>query len=281
MIGMLHYEQQCRTVERDGAGLGRVSVRRIECHGKQHAAGEAARKRKVDSSGGGGGAAAKKKRTMEHVHIPLLCEVMSCIIREMFSNPSPMRSLSILIALGGNDFCRNTPRIGPHRMWELLPLVVRKLPEELGGKLNLFASGERGAVGESERVAEPAWQHVDEDVVCDVLLSRLYAEVFSRHACDRSGKAVWDQKTFESLMKTLRSKECKLSEGVKKDFPSLEMIATTVRNASWNLIYWLCAVRGSMRECPSPVDTRYGYARDASGKPQWLDVVLLQNAGED
>ena len=29
LIAMLHYELQCKTIERDGAGLGRVIIRRI------------------------------------------------------------------------------------------------------------------------------------------------------------------------------------------------------------------------------------------------------------
>jgi hypothetical protein len=132
LIAMLHYERQCRTVEIDGAGLGRVVLRRIQCKGKDHAAGEAAAKK---------GAAVKKdvkkdvkkeraKREMEYVHIPLLTEVMTSLIKEMFETdrgviPSPMMYLTALVGLGGTDFVRPTPRIGPHRMWELLPLVLR------------------------------------------------------------------------------------------------------------------------------------------------------------
>ena len=73
LIAMLHYERQCRTVEIDGAWLGRVILRRIQCKGKEHAAGEAAKKKKGGEKTGG----ERAKRQMEYVHIPLLSEV-SC-----------------------------------------------------------------------------------------------------------------------------------------------------------------------------------------------------------
>lgn len=123
LIAMLHYEVQCRTAEMDGAGLGRVTLRRIQCRGKEHAAGEAAASARKRAKGGGdgdGGEAKKQpakraKREMEYIHVPLLCEVMSTLVREMFEGGTPMRCLACIVALGGTDFCRGTPRIGPHR----------------------------------------------------------------------------------------------------------------------------------------------------------------------
>ena len=64
-------------------------------------------------------------------------------------------------------------------------------------------------------------------------------------------------------------------QGTKDDFPTLETLATTVRNVSWNLIYWICAAECDMSMCPDPMQPMYGFALDAKGKPQWLDVVVV------
>lgn len=92
LIAMLHYEKQCQLIDRDGAGLGRVILRRIQTRGKEHAAGE---KSKKDEK--------RPKRQMEHVHIPLLTEVMSSLVRELFSTEvgTPMMNLVAICALGG------------------------------------------------------------------------------------------------------------------------------------------------------------------------------------
>ena len=31
--------------------------------------------------------------------------------------------------------------------------------------------------------------------------------------------------------------------------------------------------------CPDPIHPAYGYALDAKGRPQWLDVVVLERQG--
>lgn len=153
----------------------------------------------------------------------------------------------------GTDFCRHTPRIGAHRMWELLPLVLRKT------KLDIFKEGHGGML------------LVDEDVVCDTMMSLLYAEVYSNHVKE------WDRKGFEGLSRIIKRDGCKLSQTVKDDFPTLEMLATTVRNVSWNMLYWVAAANGDMTKCPCPVHPMYGYAMDEKGKPQYLDIVMQQS----
>lgn len=81
LIAMLHYERQCMHVAMDGAGLGRVSLRRMRCSGTDTAADKkkkelaAAAANRADS--GMNAATNKKPRQMEYVHVPLLCEVMS------------------------------------------------------------------------------------------------------------------------------------------------------------------------------------------------------------
>lgn len=100
LIAMLHYERQCKLVgnEAGNGGLGRVILRRIQTKGKEHAAGEA-KKVVVPAKKGG--------RQMEYVHIPLLCEVMSSLVKEMFDSEksiTPMMNLIALVALGGKFF---------------------------------------------------------------------------------------------------------------------------------------------------------------------------------
>lgn len=109
-----------------------------------------------------------------------------------------------------------------------------------------------------------------QDVVCDRIISKVYAEVYSKHV------STWDRKTFESLGRCIKGENCKLSEAVKTEFPSLQTMGTMVRNVSWNLLYWMAAAEGDMQMCPSPLHPMYGYAKDQeSGRTQWLDVVLL------
>lgn len=249
MIAMLHYEKQCQFVERDGAGLGRVSLRRIKCHGKEHAAGESR-----------GGDNKKKKREMEYVHVPLLCEVMSSLVRELFDGVgTPMQCLTAIVALGGTDFCRNIPRIGAHRMWELLPLALRT-----NEKIQIF------------KQVSSNLMLLDEDAMCDVVITGLYSQVYSNHLKNWKRPRI---KTFESLSDHLKKKECKLSQNIKNEFPNQYTMGTIIRNVSWNVLYWLASVEGNMQLCPSPIHPMYGYGIDSeSGKAQWLDVLLLQSA---
>lgn len=168
--------------------------------GKEHAAGEAAKKARAGSKENGGEDKKKRaKREMEYVHVPLLCEVMSTLMREMFEGGTPMRCLSSIVALGGTDFCRGTPRIGPHRMWELLPLVLRS-PSSAPGKqrLDMFKRP-------SDEMKPILWEPLDEDVVCDVLMMRLYREVYSSHAPKRS-------RGFKELSDAIKSDSCRLGK---------------------------------------------------------------------
>jgi hypothetical protein len=151
-------------------------------------------------------------------------------------------------------------------MWELLPLVLGK-----NKKLNIF---KKGSAVSGSCAMDAEWNLFDEDVICDFIIARIYKEVYSNH----SGS--WDKQTFQSLCDIIKGDQCKLSASTKEEFPTMGMVATTTRNASWNLIYWLCAVEGVMQGvCPDPVDPKYGYALDSKGKTQWLDIVLMERGG--
>ena len=90
LIAMLHYEKQSQYVSMDGAGLGRVILRRIKCKDKEAPVPKAAKKPTV-----------RPKREMEYVHVPLLCEVMSKLMVELFDGGTPMQCLTAIVALGG------------------------------------------------------------------------------------------------------------------------------------------------------------------------------------
>lgn len=184
MIAMLHYEKQVKLIMTGGGSMmGRISIRRIQCSGKDHAAGERAKKEVAGAAAKG---TARKKRCMEFIHVPLLCEVMTSVVSQFFEGNTPMRCLTALIALGGNDFCRNIPRyicllpllllriylahlthicrIGAHRMWELLPLVLGK-----NTKLNIF---KKGSLVPGACAMDVEWNLFDEDVICDFIIAR-------------------------------------------------------------------------------------------------------------
>ena len=135
-------------------------------------------------------------------------QVMTSLIKEMFETnrgvcvPSPMMYLTALVGLGGTDFVRATPRIGPHRMWELLPLILRGDVT----KMELFKHV-------PEDTKPVLWSTLDEDAVCDVLMRRLYTEVYKAHAPKLTGNS------FDRLSRHIKSPECKLAQ-VNRTQPS-------------------------------------------------------------
>lgn len=98
----------------------------------------------------------------------------------------------------------------------------------------------------------------------------MYQQVFAAHLRG------WDGKTLVSMSQAIKSDQCKLSGKIKEDFPTMEMVVTTVRNVTWNLLYWMGAVTDKMDEVPDPLQVRYGYVLDCKGKPQWLDVAMRE-----
>lgn len=303
MIAMMHYEARCADVlssssftslncdensnviqhqqQQNCRGLGRISVRRIHTRGKEHSSSEGSAKRKrgdtTNETQPSSTTTIKKKakRMMEFVHIPLLYEVMSCIMKELFPQDqgNSMKCLAALIALaGGNDFCRNLPRLGPHRLWELLPLVLRPKKE---GSTSCVETSMFSPISFCHATNKNKVAVLNEDLVCNALVAKVYAEIYSNHTVSKSntGICMWDTKTFQSLCDCLKSDSCKLSAGIKEEFPILQRVVTTVRNASWNILYWECAVKGDMSGCPDPIDERFGYTMGADGKPKWMDLV--------
>ena len=288
MIAMLHYEKQSRQIRAvhtaaaaaaATTNLGRISIRRMVSHAKQHAAGEVQRAKRARTAAAGDSTAAtttKSKRVMEFVHVPLLSEVMSTIVQQMFSceRSPPLRCLAGIVALGGNDFCRSIPQIGPHRMWELLPLVLRdhqKMRQAVSckkTKLDLFSHSPSHMVREAAP-HDPRWEMLHEGVLRDVIIARLYSHVYSRHCAE------WDAaSSFQGIRAIIVSSECKLSQSTKQAFPTRGMLTGCVRNSSWNLMYWLSAVHGTMLGvCPDPLSSRYAYELQPDGKPGWMDVA--------
>lgn len=128
--------------------------------------------------------------------------------------------------------------------------------------------------GKKVNLFKPDTILLDEDVMCDVLMYKLYVEVFEKHAPKTSTN-------FQGLSKHIKSPACRLAQGTKDSFPTMETLATTIRNVSWNLAYWVCASKCNMQQCPDPIQPMYGYALDARGKPQYLDVVVGESMETD
>lgn len=116
--------------------------------------------------------------------------------------------------------------------------------------------------------------------------------MFSNHLFGCNGTS------FDSLARRIKSPDCSLSEKIKGEFPGtfkakharlsarsastellladVQMLTTTIRNVSWTLAYWWCAATNTMKDCPDPMQVKYGYILDGKGKPQWLDVALKE-----
>jgi hypothetical protein len=277
MIGMLHYEKHVLASIPSNT-MGRVMLHRMAATAKGHSSSSsrsgsndshspAAKKQRTEAATGAGkeaalsagkGSSNKQKRQYEYVHIPLLYEIMTSISSRMLGGPYPMRSFALLVALAGTDFSRGTPQIGPHRMWEFLPLVVRKTKKLRLCKWN------------SEKL-DGIRMVVDILAVSNQLMANIYSQVWPSHIKE------WDGESFVSMFECVRQ-ATKLSSKTREAFPTALQMDTTARNIAWTLMYWMCAAEGSMKECPDPLhdDGMYGYALDAKGKPTWKDVAVVE-----
>lgn len=303
LIGMMQYEMMARQAtatsqKKQPSTLGRVSVRRILTSVNNDEALTAAsapaalkQKQKKKSSA----------RTMEFVHIPLLYETMQlCIRRLVEASPDQgiMGSLLGIVALNGTDFCRAIPAIKPERMWKFLQEIVQ---ERGGGKLRLIkrkppmlakdrsCCSDKTDCGSCQYVFDevsfslPPPIHNNntfyflsnledcfQDEICDHVLTHVYAKVYPTQLQQLRARG----EGFQAMSDYFKSSECRLSDKTKSDFPSVGMLVTTIRNASWNAAYWHCAAQGNMQPLPDPMQIMYGYVVGEDGRPQWLDEAV-------
>lgn len=214
----------------------------------------------------------KKPRTWEFVDISILYNVLRNIMdgfstNSIISSRSPtsshdkhhMQILAAMIGLTGTDFSRSLPHLSPCKIWDAMSV-----------KTVWFAMLRAFNYENGQLVLDDA---------CNILISSLYKNNFSKHTHGTSLKSV-----LSSLQVS------KLSEKTKRELPSVARIETTIKNINWLLIYWKCH---SPKKAPPPQNTseaqtadiwdhsvcfpeavneEYGFKRAKGvGAVQWLD----------
>jgi hypothetical protein len=159
-----------------------------------------------------------------------------------FTREEAVYSAVYLMLCAGTDFSRNTPLLGPKRMWDALPLIGGQLMEAVRG-------------GEA----------VNEADFLNRVIGRLYALSFKKHIPSFYGP-------LESILESLQ--RSRLSDGTKQKLPSMERMTVTLRNVAWVIRYW--GVENGQVETPE--DGRYGFARNHSGELTFADLVEAPNS---
>lgn len=217
-------------------------------------------------AGGRGGVENPKKkkggRPMEYVCIPLLYESLFIVFRQMSGtgynsrmshDTRFMEMLACLIGLTGTDFTRNLPYVGVKKLWDTLskPSVWSALLRSYDVDSNVL----------------------DRWSACNMFVSRVYSDVYSRHVPTPSD-------CLETTLRSIKSSG-KISDRTKNMLPSVPRVDTTTRNINWLLLYWRCqepqrdpnntSVWLYNTACPDPVCEEYGFARKKGGAVQWLE----------
>jgi hypothetical protein len=304
-IAMLQYQRVSQRVlspqvraQKVKVNLGNVTIRRIRCNvaatepggsNRPHCKAEGKTEGKDEASGvSKAPSASSTTREMEYVHIPLLYECLKLEMQGILGGPNAwLQGLVCLIGLNGTDFSRPVPLVLAERMWKFVKQIHRDakgqktllLTVPSGGRNGLLqgvppllknAPAPRAAKGCEE--PRSLCEEFDEDSILDQLMTQVYARAYPAHL------KAWDGASFESMSALFKSDRCRLAEKTKEDFPSMEMLVTTVRNASWVLAYWTCAAAECVGDVPDPLQPRYGFALDSKDKPQWLDLAMQERA---
>ena len=159
-----------------------------------------------------------------------------------FSSEDAVYSAVYLMLCAGTDFSRNTPLLGPKRMWEALPTI--------GGPLLEAVRGTR---------------EVNEKLFLNRVVARLYALNFKKHI-----PVGHDAGSLEHVLRGMQ--KSKLSDGTKQKLPSMERMGVTLRNVAWVIKYW--GVENGQVETPE--DGRYGFARNAVGDLTFVDLLKAE-----
>ena len=186
-------------------------------------------------------------REFEYVNVPKLY----LALRNAFASFAPackreplhhyhyMRMLAVLVGLGGTDFSRNLPYVGPATLWGML-----------SSHPSVFSS--------LLRSYNPLEGLTDAESACNMLASSIYTCKFATHfknapspaaSClalsSKAGKRTRvdsededEEGAFHDVMQVLRLSH--LSEKTKRDLPSLARVHATFKNINWLLQYWTC-----------------------------------------
>lgn len=179
--------------------------------------------RKRDSEG-------KQRRQYEYLHVSELAEMLTTRLNAIYSHPSPLQLLSILIALTGTDFTKGLPRIGPSKFWDRLPAIWKDLSRSFED------------------------EHLNYDMVADKVVAWVYANCYKNH--------VTSIMCVDTVLRQIHQSR-KLSDNTKKSIPrSKQAIIANLQNCHWVLLYWKDAT-----EVPNPL--QYGFVQDSRGCMQW------------
>jgi hypothetical protein len=189
-------------------------------------------------------------REFEYVDIPKLY----LALRNAFSSFAPsckrqplhhyhyMRMLAVLVGLGGTDFSRSLPYVGPATLWGML-----------SSHSSVFSS--------LLRSYDPAEGRTDAEDACNAFASSIYMCKFATHFksaqqsqmkysaltlgakrtredSSSTSDSDEDEGGFQEVMQTLQASQ--LSERTKRDLPSSARVNATFRNINWLLQYWTC-----------------------------------------
>jgi hypothetical protein len=227
------------------------------------------------SSAGGAAPETKKEasttkhapREFEYVNIPRLYMAL----RTVFSGFCPtlkrdplhphhyMRMLAVLVGLGGTDFSRGLPYIGPGTLWSMLP--------------------ERSVFSSLLRCYEPSRGLVESDSACNMLACNVYMHKFASHFKraaaaasvidvddeDEEDNGGGDSGGFKRMLNVLLCSQ--LSDKTKRDLPSPARVNTTFRNINWLLHYWTC--KPPTKRVAGDGEAAQAPAAAAAGNPLW------------
>lgn len=200
-----------------------------------------------ETSADSGKATTHAPREFEYVNVPKLY----LALRSVFASFSPaskrqplhqyhyMRMFAVLIGLGGTDFSRGLPFIGPGTLWGML-------------------SSDQSVFSALLQSYDPARGMTDADDACSLFACSIYMCKFATHfkkvaiaapllltrtplsSSSRKGNDSdgGEDDGFEAVRDVLLSSQ--LSEKTRADLPSSARVNATFRNINWLLHYWTC-----------------------------------------
>lgn len=154
----------------------------------------------------------RTKREIEFVNINILFKGLQGVMQSATSAPrdgNEITRLCNLVALiGGTDFSRPMPLMGPRRAWELLFCTSK--PMDLSACINKQNN------------------MLHRDMLLEHLIAKVYASIYRTH--------VHNERGFDSVMAQLQAS--RLSEKTKNSLPTREFVEVSTLNAKWTVLYW-------------------------------------------
>lgn len=154
-----------------------------------------------------------------------------------------MRMLAGLIAMTGCDYTKGLAQISPTRVWDLLPSLWRRV----------------------QCAYDPPTESFDVQRFADLVVSKLYCTIFSRHV----GIVPPTTMPASKVMELLKNRSL-LAAATRARLPSSRNIECIAKNANWVIAYWRCPADGKY---PNPLQPCFGFAVDSRGLPQWEDEL--------